>query len=99
MSELMSLYDYLGRAAGAKLGAKVGGVAKAIGARVGIREVSNKVYSGPVNLYERSFLDQFFNTKDHEDLIDEDKRLYIEKMLKKHKNFLPKASTNNELPF
>lgn len=99
MSELMSLYDYLGRAAGSKLGAKVGGVAKATGARVGVREVHNKAYSGPVNLYEKSFLDLFFNAKDHEDLIDEDKRLYTEKLLKKHANFLPKASTDDKLPF
>lgn len=99
MSELMSLYDYLGRAAGAKLGAKVGGVAKAIGARVGIREVANKKYSGPVNLYEKSFLDLFFNAKDNEEVIDEDKRLYAEKLLKKHANFLPKASTDDSLPF
>jgi hypothetical protein len=99
MSELMSLYDYLGRAAGAKLGAKVGGVAKSIGARVGIREVSNRAYSGPVNLYEKPFLDAFFNAKDNEEIIDEDKRLYAEKLLKKHKNFLPKASTDESLPF
>ena len=99
MSELMSLYDYLGRAAGAKLGAKVGGVAKATGARVGVREVSNKVYSGPVNLYEKPFLDLFFNAKDHEEVIDEDKRLYAEKLLKKHKNFLPKATSDDSSPF
>lgn len=99
MSEIMSLYDYLGRAAGSKLGAQVAISAKATGARVGIREVSNRKYTGPVNLYEKPFLDVFFNNKDNEDVIDEDKRLYIEKMLKKHKDFLPKATPSDELPF
>ncbi len=91
MPELMSLYDYLGRAAGAKLGAEVAIFAKAARAVVGTREVSNKKYSGPVNLYEKSLLESFFNDKKHADVIDEDKQLYAQKLLKKHANFLPKS--------
>ena len=94
MTELISLYDYLSRAAGSKLGAEVAKYAKHENVRVGTRQVDNKAYSGPVNLYERSFLEAFFNNQSNQSLITEDKRLYTERMLKKHA-----SKSNSELPF
>ena len=56
----VSLYDYLGHAAGSDLGQKVATAAKSSGVRGEIREVSNPVYTGPVMLWPRAFLDLYF---------------------------------------
>ena len=53
--EMMSLYDYLGRAAGPELGQKVATAAAAAGVKGSMREVSNPAYKGPVMLYPKSF--------------------------------------------
>ena len=58
--EMMSLYDYLGRAAGPELGKQVASAAARAGVKGSMREVSNPVYKGPVMLYPKSFLDNFF---------------------------------------
>ena len=58
--EMMSLYDYLGRAAGPELGQKVSKAAAAAGVKGSMREVSNPVYKGPVMLYPKAFLDLYF---------------------------------------
>lgn len=57
---MISLYDYLGKAAGNELGKKVNEYAQIRKATVGIRYVENPVYKGKVMLYEREFLDEFF---------------------------------------
>lgn len=57
----MSLFDYLGRAAGADLGKKVYLAARAKGASYSQREVSTKSYTGMVMLYPESFLNEYFN--------------------------------------
>ena len=57
---MMSLYDYLGHAAGPELGKQVASAAARAGVRGEIREVSNVKYSGPIMLYPKSFLDNFF---------------------------------------
>jgi hypothetical protein len=58
--EMMSLYDYLGRAAGPELGQKVATAATAAGVKGSMREVSNPAYKGPVMLYPKAFLDLYF---------------------------------------
>ena len=59
--EKVSLYDYLGHAAGADLGQQVAYAAAKAGVITETRQVSNPVYKGPVMLYPRSFLDLYFN--------------------------------------
>ena len=58
--EKISLYDYLGHAAGADLGQQVAYAAAKAGVITETRQVSNPVYKGPVMLYPRSFLDLYF---------------------------------------
>ncbi len=58
--EMMSLYDYLGHAAGSELGQKVATAAAAAGVKGSMREVSNPAYKGPVMLYPKAFLDLYF---------------------------------------
>ena len=58
--EKISLYDYLGHAAGSELGQQVANAAKKAGVVTETRQVSNPVYKGPIMLYPESFLDNFF---------------------------------------
>jgi hypothetical protein len=58
---MISLYDYLGRAAGCDLGKQVKQFANSRRAKQDIRFVSNPKYTGKVMLYERELLDEFFN--------------------------------------
>ena len=58
---MMSLYDYLGHAAGPELGKQVASAAARVGVKGSMREISNPVYKGPVMLYPKSFLDNFFS--------------------------------------
>ena len=62
-TEMMSLYDYLGRAAGKKLGEQVAAYAKIRKTKCATREVSNPAYKGTVMLYTKAFLDECFNAK------------------------------------
>ena len=73
---MISLYDYLGRAAGPDLGWSVAKYAKQSNASIASREVSNPKYTGTVNLYERGFLDIYFNLPNHASLIEADKEWY-----------------------
>ena len=73
--EMMSLYDYLGRAAGNKLGEQVAAYAKIRKARYATRHIANPAYQGEVMLYTKAFLDECFNAKKvfepkHEDLAE-----------------------------
>ena len=61
--EMLSLYDYLGRAAGSKLGEQVAAYAKLRKARYGTKEVSHFGYHGTVQTYTKAFLDECFNAK------------------------------------
>ena len=65
--ELISLYDYLGRAAGPDLGKQVATAAAKAGVKSEIREVSNIKYTGPIMLYPKSFLDLYFKGNLNED--------------------------------
>ena len=57
---MISLYDYLGRAAGPDLGKQVAYAAAKAGIKSEIREVSHVGYRGPIMLYPKTFLDNFF---------------------------------------
>lgn len=98
MQEYLSLYDYLGRAAGLKLGARVKDYAVNQGAAIRTREVSNPKYKGPVNLYTEGLLDAFFNNPNHRDIITEDKT-YYESKRKKSLERKVSESQDNTLPF
>lgn len=61
--QMLSLYDYLGRAAGSKLGKQVADYAKLRKAKYSIRHVSNPAYTGEILLYTKEFLDEYFNAE------------------------------------
>lgn len=61
--DLVSLYDYLGYAAGGTLGKEVADAAVRAKETIGKREVSNKKYTGSVMLYRKAFLKEFFDKK------------------------------------
>ena len=60
---MMSLYEYLGRAAGKDLGAQVAQTAVALKETIEERPISNPKYTGNVHLYRREFLDEYFGNK------------------------------------
>ena len=57
---MISLYDYLGHAAGPDLGKKVASAAARAKVKHAVREVNHKGWKGPIMLYPRTFLDNFF---------------------------------------
>lgn len=59
----MSLYDFLGHAAGTELGKAVYTAAKAAGEKPMLREVENIKYKGKIQLYRPEFLQNYFNAK------------------------------------
>ena len=61
--DMVSLYDYLGYAAGGTLGKEVADVAVKAKETIGKREVSNKTCTGSILLYRRAFLKEFFDKK------------------------------------
>jgi hypothetical protein len=58
--EYLSLYDYLGKAAGNELGREVASAASKAGVKLETREVDNPKYTGKVYLYPKDFLDVHF---------------------------------------
>ena len=60
---MVSLFDYLGTPAGANLGKSVAEYAKIRKAKFQRREVSNKKYTGKIMMYEKEFLDEFFQVE------------------------------------
>ena len=60
MEEMLSLYDYLGRAAGSKLGKDVFVAAAAKKITTITKQVSNPVYKGKIVMYPKSFLNEYF---------------------------------------
>jgi hypothetical protein len=63
---MMSLYEYLGRAAGSELGKEVAEVAVRLRETIQEQDVSNPKYTGKVKLYRREFLDEYFKKKVYE---------------------------------
>ena len=62
-TNMLSLYDYLGYAAGSELGKQVGEYATIKKTKCDTRHVSNPKYTGDIMLYEKAFLDEFFQVK------------------------------------
>jgi hypothetical protein len=58
--EYLSLYDYLGKAAGSDLGKEVWDAASKQGIKAQSREVSNTKFKGKILLYPKDFLDFYF---------------------------------------
>ena len=58
--QMMSLYEYLGRAAGGQLGKEVASAAVANKVPIGEQHVELKSYVGPVKTYPRTFLQEYF---------------------------------------
>jgi hypothetical protein len=58
--EYLSLYDYLGKAAGNELGREVAQAAMSANVKRETREVSNSKYEGKVYLYPKDFLEFYF---------------------------------------
>jgi hypothetical protein len=64
MSEkLLSLFDYLGYPAGKELGEQVAAYAKIRKTKCSTRHVTTKTYTGPVMLYTKEFLNEYFEAK------------------------------------
>jgi hypothetical protein len=59
-TEYLSLYDFLRKPAGEKLGKEVWDAASKQGIKAQTREVSNPKYTGTVLLYPRDFLEFYF---------------------------------------
>jgi hypothetical protein len=57
---MMSLYDYLGKAAGSDLGKAVAKTATMEKVPITRREVTTRNYSGEILMYPKSFLDKYF---------------------------------------
>jgi len=62
-NEMVSLYDYLGHAAGSELGKEVATAATLMRVPMDNREVTTKNYQGRIILYPRWFLDNYFTNK------------------------------------
>ena len=56
----LSLYEYLGKAAGNELGKEVASAAYKAGIKMQEREISNPKFTGKVLLYPKDFLDFYF---------------------------------------
>ena len=57
---MISLYDYLGHAAGPELGKQVASAAARAGVKHEMREVNHRGWKGPIMLYPKAFLDLYF---------------------------------------
>ena len=67
-TKMLSLYDYLGKAAGMELGGAVCKAAIKSEEPIGEREIENPKYVGRVHLYRKEFLDEYFNVDQTDDL-------------------------------
>jgi len=62
-NKMLSLFDYLGYPAGNELGLQVAAYAKLRKVKTSVRYVSNPKYTGNVMMYEKQFLDEYFQAK------------------------------------
>jgi len=67
-NQMLSLYDYLGKAAGRDLGTQVYKAASAQKVKITEKQVSNPAYSGKILMYPKSFLDSYFQVEQVDDL-------------------------------
>jgi len=66
--EMLSLYDYLGRAAGPDLGEEVAKAATAEKIKISAKYVSNPKYSGEILMYPKKWLDKYFKVSQVDEL-------------------------------
>ena len=64
---MMSLYDYLGYAAGSELGKEVAETAVALKETIQRKYVTNTRYKGEILMYRREFLDLYFGNMVYEE--------------------------------
>ena len=60
LSKMLSLYDYLGKAAGSKLGKQVAESAASMGIKTQTKVITNPKYSGIIFMYPETFLELYF---------------------------------------
>ena len=85
LKKFLSLYDYLGRAAGPKLGSEVAQYAARLNEPQGPKnQVDNPKYKGPINTFHPDFLDFFFTRAAHKAVIKADLRAFKAKQAKKN---------------
>jgi len=65
-NEMMSLYDFLGRAAGGDLGKQVAEAATKAKVGFELKEVSNPKYKGSIMMYPKEFLTKYFNNQQND---------------------------------
>ena len=65
----VSLFDYLGYAAGARLGKQVAEAAVKCNEKIAKKAISTRTYTGDVLMYRPQFLKEFFNSKQNFDAI------------------------------
>lgn len=63
MAVFISLFDYLGHAAGSDLGKQVAEYGSIRKTQFGRKDVKTKKYTGEVLTYTKDFLDEFFRAK------------------------------------
>ena len=66
--EMLSLYDYLGYAAGDRLGKDVAKKAEEQKVTYAVKYVENPKYKGDIMMYPKSFLDSYFKLDVNDDL-------------------------------
>lgn len=66
----VSLFDYLGYAAGAGLGKEVAQAAVRCNEKIAKKAISTRTYTGDVLMYRPQFLKEFFNSKQNSDAIE-----------------------------
>ena len=66
-NNMMSLYDFLGHAAGLELGGLVSKTAIKLKEPTQEREITNTRYKGKVHLYRKEFLEEYFRLKKEAD--------------------------------
>jgi hypothetical protein len=64
--KMLSLYEYLNKAAGPDLGKDVCKAAKEKGIKLDTKEISTFRYSGKIMLYPESFLQEYFSSKEEQ---------------------------------
>ena len=65
---LISLYDYLGYAAGGQLGKEVAAAAMKCKETIAKKAINTRTYTGDVLLYRREFLKEYFTAKQKSDI-------------------------------
>lgn len=68
--EYLSLYDYLKKPAGEKLGLEVAAEARKLGIPTQTRNISNPRFTGTVFLYPKEFLEFYFREPDSTQMED-----------------------------